>query len=143
MQSPVAAQDFYELILKSGLMTSSQLNKAQEKLQLDASSSAEETARRLVREKVLTPFQAERLLEGRYRGLVIDGYRIRELLGFGGMGCVFIAEDPHEDRKVALKVLSATIPPNSGFLREVCDACRLESRYASPPARGHERRSDG
>ena len=86
MQSPVAAQDFYELILKSGLMTSSQLNKAQEKLQLDASSSAEETARRLVREKVLTPFQAERLLEGRYRGLVIDGYRIRELLGFGGMG---------------------------------------------------------
>lgn len=116
MQSPVAAQDFYELILKSGLMTSSQLNKAQEKLQIDASSSAEETARRLVREKVLTPFQAERLLEGRYRGLVIDGYRIRELLGFGGMGCVFIAEDPHEDRKVALKVLSAEHALDAGML---------------------------
>ena len=116
MQSPVAAQDFYELILKSGLMTSSQLQKAQEKLQLDAGSTAEETARRLVREKVLTPFQAERLLEGRYRGLVIDGYRIRELLGFGGMGCVFIAEDPHEDRKVALKVLSAEHALDAGML---------------------------
>jgi len=116
MQSPVAAKDFYELIEKSGLMTASQILQAQEKLQLDPATSSEETARRLVREKFLTPFQAERLLEGRYRGLVIDGYRIRELLGFGGMGCVFIAEDPNEDRKVALKVLSAEHALDAGML---------------------------
>ncbi len=65
---------------------------------------------------MLTPFQAERLLEGRYRGLVIDRYRIREVLGFGGMGCVFIAEDPESDRKVALKVLSAEHALDAGML---------------------------
>ncbi len=116
MQSPVAAQDFFELIEKSGLLTASQVHKVQDKLQIESTSSAEDTARRLVRDRVLTPFQAERLLEGRYRGLVIDGYRIRELLGFGGMGCVFIAEDPHEDRKVALKVMSAEHSLDAGML---------------------------
>lgn len=116
MQSPVAAQDFFELIEKSGLLSSSQTRKAQEKFQIDPATSAEDTARRLVREKVLTPFQAERLLEGRYRGLVIDRYRIRELLGFGGMGCVFIAEDPTEDRKVAIKVMSAEHSLDAGML---------------------------
>ena len=40
-------------------------------------ATAQETAKLLVRRRALTPFQAERLLEGRYRGLVIDGYRIR------------------------------------------------------------------
>lgn len=116
MQSPVAAQDFFELIAKSGLLTAAQVRKVQEKLQLEESTSAEDAARRMVKEKLLTPFQAERLLEGRYRGLVIDRYRIRELLGFGGMGCVFIAEDPDEDRKVALKVMSAEHALDAGML---------------------------
>ena len=116
MQSPVAAQDFFDLIAKSGLLTAAQVRKVQDKLQLDEDASAEETARRMVKEKLLTPFQAERLLEGRYRGLVIDRYRIRELLGFGGMGCVFIAEDPDEDRKVALKVMSTEHSLDAGML---------------------------
>lgn len=116
MQSPVAAQDFFELIAKSGLLTTAQVRKVQDKLQLEESTSAEEAARQMVKEKLLTPFQAERLLEGRYRGLVIDRYRIRELLGFGGMGCVFIAEDPDEDRKVALKVMSAEHSLDAGML---------------------------
>jgi serine/threonine protein kinase len=116
MQAPVAAQDFFQLIEKSGLLSESQVKKVQDKLGLDRTASAEDTARRLVRERVLTPFQAERLLEGRYRGLVIDRYRIRELLGFGGMGCVFIAEDPEIDRKVAIKVLSTEHSIDAGML---------------------------
>lgn len=116
MQAPVAAQDFFELVEKSDLLSASQVRKVQEKLQLEEGTTAVDTARLLVRERVLTPFQAERLLEGRYRGLVIDQYRIRELLGFGGMGCVFIAQAPDEDRKVAVKVLSAEHAQDAGML---------------------------
>ncbi|MFN9720670.1 MAG: FHA domain-containing serine/threonine-protein kinase [Planctomycetota bacterium] len=113
-----------QLIEKSGLLTSSQVRKVEAKLNLDPRATAEATARRLVKERVLTPFQAERLLEGRYRGLVIDRYRIRELLGFGGMGCVFIAEDPDEDRKVAIKVMSAEHALDAGMLARL----QLEGR---------------
>ena len=116
MQVPVAAQNFLELLEKSGLLTESQIKKVRDKLGIPDTATARETAKLLVRGRVLTPFQAERLLEGRYRGLVIDGYRIREVLGFGGMGCVFIAEDPKEDRKVAIKVLSSEHALDAGML---------------------------
>ncbi|MBL8808967.1 MAG: serine/threonine protein kinase [Planctomycetaceae bacterium] len=116
MQAPTAASDFFDLLEKSGLVTEERAQRIQEKLQISSDASAEAAARTLVRERVLTPFQAERLLEGRYRGLVIDGYRIREVLGFGGMGCVFIAEDPNVERKVALKVMSAEHALDAGML---------------------------
>ncbi len=116
MQVPVAAQNFLELLEKSTLLTASQITKIRAKLQIPDTATARETAKLLVQARVLTPFQAERLLEGRYRGLVIDGYRIREVLGFGGMGCVFIAEDPAEDRKVAFKILSTDHALDAGLL---------------------------
>ena len=123
MLVPVAARDLFQLLEKSGLLTVPQVRKVRDKLAIEDRASAEDTARRLVRERVITPFQAERLLEGRYRGLVIDRYRIRELLGFGGMGCVFIAEDPDEDRKVAIKILSSEHALDAGMLARM----KLES----------------
>ncbi|MCA9009902.1 MAG: protein kinase [Planctomycetaceae bacterium] len=116
MQVPVAAQNFLELLEKSELLTAVQIRKVQDRFKIPVTATARETAKLLVRAHVLTPFQAERLLEGRYRGLVIDGYRIREVLGFGGMGCVFIAEDPTEDRKVAFKILSSDHALDAGLL---------------------------
>ena len=116
MQVPVTAQNFLELLEKSELLTGSQIKKVCGRFNIPDTATARETAKLLLRGRVLTPFQAERLLEGRYRGLVIDGYRIREVLGFGGMGCVFIAEDPNEDRKVAIKVLSSEHALDAGML---------------------------
>lgn len=119
MQVPAAAHDFFELLTRSGMVTQAQAERISRKLQLPPDATAEQAARRLVRERLLTPFQAERLLEGRYRGLVIDRYRIREVLGFGGMGCVFIAEDPVEQKKVAIKVLSADHSLDAGMLARI------------------------
>ena len=116
MKVPVAAQNFLELLEKSELLTGSQIKKVRERLKIPDTATARETAKALVQGHVLTPFQAERLVEGRYRGLVIDGYRIREVLGFGGMGCVFIAEHQNESRKVALKVLSSEHALDAGML---------------------------
>ena len=116
MPVPAVSSEFLDLLQKSSLYTAAQAERIADKLQLDPSAPAREIARKLIREKLLTPFQAERLLEGRYRGLVIDRYRIREMLGFGGMGCVFIAEDPLEKKKVAIKVMSAEHSLDAGML---------------------------
>jgi len=116
MQAPETSAQFFELLEKSGLLSGENIRRAAEKLQLSPELDARAVAALLASERILTPFQSERILEGRYRGLVIDGYRVREVLGFGGMGCVFIAEEPGSDRKVALKVLSTEHALDAGML---------------------------
>ena len=64
MKVPVAAQNFLELLEKSELLTGSQIKKVRERLKIPDTATARETAKALVQGRVLTPFQAERLLEG-------------------------------------------------------------------------------
>ncbi|MEZ6123808.1 MAG: FHA domain-containing serine/threonine-protein kinase [Planctomycetaceae bacterium] len=116
MQVPAVATDFLALIERSELLTADQVREVAARSGITTDMPPEQVARKLVHDRILTPFQAERLLEGRYRGFVIDGYRIREVLGVGGMGCVYIAEDRDGDRKVALKVMSSRHAIDPGML---------------------------
>ena len=46
----------------------------------------------LVRRKVLTTFQARMLLAGRSRGFRLGDYVVRDQIGQGGMGSVYLGE---------------------------------------------------
>jgi WD40 repeat protein/serine/threonine protein kinase len=52
----------------------------------------------------------------------LGAYRVLQVLGTGGMGVVFLAEDPHLERRVALKVMRPDMATRSAakerFLRE-------------------------
>src|SRR5260370_38397773 len=107
MGIPLLATDtFVALLRRSGLLASEQIAAALRQFTLPDDAPAKVVAREFVRHGLITRFQAERLLEERFRGFIIDGYKVLEILGAGGMACLYLAEDMQSGERVALKVLS-------------------------------------
>ena len=66
-------------------------------------------------------------------GTEVDGYRIQEVLGQGGMGIVYKAEDVALSRTVALKMIDPGLARDAAFLRrfrsEARALARIDSRH--------------
>lgn len=124
METPLVAESFLALLNKSGLLPGEKIAAAIDTLRLGDDPPAKELARAFVRGGLLTRFQAERLLEGRYRGFFIDRYKVLEILGAGGMACLYLAEDMQSGDRVALKVLSDKHKTDAGMLTRL----KIEAR---------------
>jgi serine/threonine protein kinase len=88
------------------------------------------SAKQLVKEERLTPYQARLLWKGKTKGLVLGNYVVQDELGRGGMGVVLKARHRVMQRTVAVKVLPAAMTKNKEavlrFQREVVAAAQLE-----------------
>ncbi|MEZ6055349.1 MAG: FHA domain-containing serine/threonine-protein kinase [Planctomycetaceae bacterium] len=72
-------------------------------------------AQELVRRRLLTPFQANELLEGRGRQLRIGPYILTDQIGIGGMGTVYAARHEETGSTVAIKVLAPQLKQDAGM----------------------------
>jgi serine/threonine-protein kinase len=85
---------------------------------ISADTDPKDIAKAFINNRQLTLFQANQLLHGQTRGFFIDGYKLREILGTGGMGWVYVAE-PRDGKgdppRVAIKVLSDRIKHDAGL----------------------------
>jgi serine/threonine protein kinase len=65
----------------------------------------------MVRDGLLTRFQAAHLLQGKWRNFILSGkYKVLGPLGSGGMGQVFLCEHLVMRRRVAVKIMPAARP---------------------------------
>ena len=65
-------------------------------------------------------------------GQTIDGYRIEEVLGRGGMGTVYRAVDVALDKPVALKVMAPRLADDDTFLERFRSEARALARLDAP-----------
>ncbi len=113
-------ETFLDLVRRSGLVEKDRLQAflallAQES-QGELPSDVDEVARRLLAEKLVTPWQCDRLLEGRHRGFFLGRYKLLGELGTGGMSRVYLGEHVLMQRRVAIKVLPQSRVADTSYL---------------------------
>ncbi len=107
MPSPTTIDEFLDLVRKSAVVDEKRLTAHLDKLRAGGPCPTDpgQLAGLLVRDGLLTHFQAEQLLQGKWRRFSIGKYKVLERLGAGGMGSVYLCEHKLMRRRVALKVL--------------------------------------
>ncbi|MCZ2340594.1 MAG: serine/threonine protein kinase, partial [Bacteroidales bacterium] len=109
MPAPANNDEFVDLVVRSGVVEEAKLKShlSQLREQNQIPPSPNQLAGVLVRDGILTYFQADQILQGKWKRFSIGKYRVLEKLGTGGMGQVFLCEHKFMKRRVAVKVLPA------------------------------------
>lgn len=107
LQLPTVARDYLEHLLRLELLSPTEVTAFLQRHteRLDQLSSADQLNSELIGVKLLTPYQADRIVAGTTHGLILGNYRVLGRLGAGGMGVVFLGEHTLMNRRVAIKVL--------------------------------------
>jgi serine/threonine protein kinase len=128
MARPETVQEVVALARQSGLVGEPDLDRLAHRLPADAHADTAFTL--LVADGLLTPYQAEELAVGQWRGFWMGAYKVLDRLGKGGMGHVFLAEHAVLRKRVAVKVLSAGLRSDPAarrrFVREARAAASVD-----------------
>jgi len=83
----------------------------------------------MINANLLSKYQGKRLRNNIGDSLIVGNYLIKDIIGRGGMGDVYLAEHRHMKHQVAIKMLSRRLTKKEGtikrFLREVEAAAKL------------------
>jgi serine/threonine protein kinase len=134
MPAPVNAAEFLDLVPKSGVMDTGRLDAYVHELRSSGGLPEEPTqiGKLMVRDGLLTQFQAQQLLLGKYLGFTIGNYQILELLGSGGMSAVYLCRHKDHGHRVAVKVLPKALAKDPTLLKRFYREARASAALKHP-----------
>ena len=133
----VSVEKLIDLLKRSGLVENAdQISKALAALKNESGGlmpgDPKTVTNFLIEKKLITQWQSEKLLEGRYKGFFLGKYKLLGHLGTGGMSSVYLADHVLMQRRVAIKVLPKGRVEESSYLarfkKEAQAAARLDHR---------------
>jgi len=125
--------ELLSLIRRSGILLDRQFDVITGKVNSgEYPSETRALAERLVSERILTEFQANRLLRNKVHGLLVGRYVILDHLGTGGRGRVFKAQHRLMGRVAALKVIAPQIAKRASSIARFYREMRLIGRLDHP-----------
>lgn len=110
MAAPANGLEFFELLEKSQILDAELISKLRPQMEKHQQTEPKRLATTLLKNQLITEYQAKQMLGGKYKGFYLARYKIMELLGVGGMGRVYLSEQISMERLVAIKLIS--LPKN-------------------------------
>ncbi len=132
-KSSEVPHDLLPVIRNSGVLSDRQFNDVKAKvLAGDYPTDSKALAERLIREKIITEYQARRLLANKPNGMILGKYVILDRIGSGSMGRVYKAQHQLMGRIVALKIIAPEIVSNERAVARFYREMRLVGRLDHP-----------
>jgi eukaryotic-like serine/threonine-protein kinase len=100
------ADEFLRNLMRSDLLSREELQAAVRKVPSERREDPAQIADSLIAQRLLTQFQAHKVLAGVVVGLKLGPYQVQAPIGRGGMGTVYLARDSRNGETAAIKVVS-------------------------------------
>jgi serine/threonine-protein kinase len=120
-------ETYLHCLRKSGLLTEEQIAATVDEVLAAANGSRvrpETLADAFEQAELLSGWQNNKLLKGRYKGFFLGSYKLLGHLATGGMSNIYLGQHDQMHRKVAIKVLPPSLTGGTSHL----DRFKLESR---------------
>ena len=118
MSLKLTAESFLTGIKQSGLADPEAIETLVKTLRgegVDIGNSAA-LAAAMIDKGTITPWQSEKLLQGKFKGFILGRYKLLNLLGKGEMSSIYLAEHTRMKRRCAIKVLPANKVRDTSYL---------------------------
>ena len=118
MSLKLTAESFLTGVKQSGLAEPEAIETLVKTLRgegVDIGNSAA-LASAMIDKGTITPWQSEKLLQGKFKGFILGRYKLLNLLGKGEMSSIYLAEHTRMKRKCAIKVLPANKVRDTSYL---------------------------
>jgi len=122
MTAQPSLTSFLQMLALSGLLSREQMTVVEERFSTvagdrSADVSPQEIMVWLLKQKLITPWHAEKLLQGRFRGFFLGDYKLLNRIARGGMSTIYAAEDRQSGAVHALKVLPPSKTKTASYLQ--------------------------
>ena len=136
MTIPLSSSSFLQLLALSGLLNDEQMKDVAKKFPTAGGGSdgapTQEILIWLLKKKLITPWHAEKLVQGRFRGFFLGDYKLLNRVARGGMSTIYAAIHKQSGEIHALKVLPLSKTNQAAFLQRFQREAAVTQRLNHP-----------
>lgn len=137
MTTHLSSSSFLQMLAHSGLLKNEQMRHVESRFASMTSHVSGDVSPQaiviwLLQRKLITPWQAEKLIQGRFRGFFLGAYKLLSRIAKGGMSTIYAAEHTQSGEIHALKVLPLSRTNQASYLQRFQREASITQRLHHP-----------
>jgi eukaryotic-like serine/threonine-protein kinase len=128
----ITSKTFFDQLCKTRILPAERIDEFRDSPACPEDAGDLHIAQAAVQSGLLTKFQAEEILNGRARRLRVGDYALTDILGFGGMGTVYIGRHVEDGSRGAVKLLGEQFKHDDGMRARFQLEARSGMQFSHP-----------